>query len=71
MRLIDFAGPIGFLPSERHTSAKPPSNISQTSLNVTAPAGPIGLALASPAKFHVPLKYSIRLCSGAGFGGPS
>src|SRR3970040_1467344 len=68
MMAIALVGPIGFLPSERQTRAKPPSNISQVSVKVTGPPGPIGPSFILPSKLHLPAKAEIALCSGPGMG---
>src|SRR2546425_4030047 len=64
----DFVGPIGPFPSERQTTAKPPSNHSQMSRLVIFPPGMKGPGFISASAFHLPTKYPSFLCSGPGFG---
>src|SRR3989304_1837057 len=68
MMEMDLVGPIGFLPSERHTSAKPPWNISHVSVKVTGPPGPTGPSSILPSKLHLPANAEMALCSGPGAG---
>src|SRR5436309_8785757 len=63
-----FVGPIGPFPSERQTTAKPPSNHSQVSRLVIFPPGMKGLGFVSASAVHLPTKYASFLCSGPGFG---
>src|SRR5919204_5756216 len=59
-------GPIGVLPSEWQTTAKPPSNHAQSSVEEIFPPAPMGLGFISPSVVHLPTKYPRRLCSGPG-----
>src|SRR5882762_8853272 len=63
-----FVGPIGPFPSERQTTAKPPSNHSQVSRLVIFPPGMKGLGFMSASADHLPTKYPSFLYSGPGFG---
>src|SRR3989304_2931568 len=63
-----FVGPIGPFPSERQSTAKPPSNHSQMSTVVIFPPGMKGFGFMSPSVVHLPTKYPSFLCSGPGFG---
>src|SRR4029453_3438847 len=63
-------GPNGVLPSLWHTTANPPSNHWQSSVEEIFPPGPIGLGFISPSVVHFPTKYPRRLCSGPGDCGP-
>src|SRR6187455_775353 len=63
-----FIAPIGPVPSEWQTTAKPPWNTLHSSFEVNLPAGPNGLFLASASLVHLPAKYSSFLCSGPGLG---
>src|SRR3989338_367445 len=63
-----FVGPIGPFPSERQSTAKPPSNHSQVSWFVIFPPGMKGFGFMSPSVVHLPTKYPSFLCSGPGFG---
>jgi hypothetical protein len=65
---MDFIGPVGAFPVLLQTTANPPWNNVQVSLEVIVPAGPNGLAFISPVPVHLPTKYSSFLCSGPGFG---
>src|SRR6266852_1811224 len=68
MMPIDFVGPIGPFPSERQSTANPPSNHSQVSLVAIFPPGMKGFGFVSPSVDHLPTKYPSFLCSGPGFG---